>query len=85
MHCSKVHSVLLLRKMIDLVAHLHLTSISWGKKLLAETEKSKFSTSNEKVVVEETQFFATTSCKFHGKMALTLSFNKENVKVSDEE
>ena len=73
--------------MIDLVDHLHLSSISQGIKLLAETEKSKFSTSNEKVVivVEETQFFENSGCKYHGKVALTLSFNEENVKVCDKE
>lgn len=45
--------------MIDLVAHLHLRSISRGITLLAETEKPKFSTAREKVVVvvEETHFF----------------------------
>lgn len=75
--------------MIDLVKHLHLTSISRGIKFLAETENSKFRTSNEKggvvVVVQETQFFETTGCRYHGKMPLTLSFNKENVQISDKE
>lgn len=85
-----MHRVLL-RKIIDLVKHLHLTSISQGIKFLAEIEKSKFCTSNEKevvvvvVVVQETQFFETTGCRYHGKMPLTLSFNKENVQISDKE
>lgn len=38
--------------MIDLIAHLHLKSISQGTNLLAETEKLECSTSNEKVVVQ---------------------------------
>lgn len=39
-------------ELIDLIAHLHLKSISQGTKLLAETEKLECSTSNEKVVVQ---------------------------------
>lgn len=73
-HCTSI-------KMITLLDHLHLTSISQGIKLLTENWNQNLELIWKSSSIRINTIFYSTGCKYHGKMALKFFSDDKNLSL----